>query len=845
MSGGGMILAFRLARRELRGGVRDLRIAALCLALGVAAIAGVGSATRSINAELAAEARTLLGGDVEIALRHRTIDDAQRGFLSRAGALSETTEMRAMAHGNGRHLLVELKVVDDLYPLHGTVRVEPGMPLSQALGFDDGMAGAVVESGVLARLGLRLGDRMRVGEETFAVRAVLIHEPDRAAASFTLGPRVLIGQSSLGKTELIQPGSLVENRYRIRFASGMDPAAWIETLKAKFPDAGWRIRDLADAAPRIKDLVARLGLYLTLVGLASLLVGGVGVATAIKTYLDRRTATIATLRCLGASARLVFSIYLLQVLALASIGIAAGLVVGAALPIVLAPLIGEFLPVAPRFGIHMQPLALAAGYGLLTAILFALWPLGRTRHVPPNLLFRAIGAPAATRRDAAAIAGIAALAILLAILVIVSTADRPLALWFLGGVAVSFLAFRLAGLGLERLARAAARRSNVSKGHPTMRLALANLSRPGAPTPSVVLSLGIGLTVLTTVVMIEANLARQVKNDMPAHAPAFFFIDIQPSQIEAFETAVRSVPGVLGIDRVPHLRGRISKIAGIPADLAVIAPEAQWVTRSDRGVTYAARPPAGAKIVAGEWWPEDYQGPPLLSFDANAAKGMGVGVGDMLTINVLGREIDARIANLRRIEWSTLGVNFTIILSPGVLESAPQTHIASVTTTREAEDAVEAAIADRFANISAVRVKAAIETVASILDHVATALRFATAVTLSVGLLVLAAATAAGQEKRIYDSVILKVLGAERLDVLKTYTFEFAVIGLATATLACLLGTGAAFMLITEVMHTAWTFAPSAALAPLGFGLLVILAFGFVGCWRALTQPAAGILRAP
>jgi putative ABC transport system permease protein len=840
-----MILAMRLARRELRGGVRGLRLALLCLALGVGAIAGVGSAARSISAELAAEARTLLGGDVEIALRHRSIDDAQRRFLAGAGALSETTEMRAMAHGNGRHLLIELKAVDDLYPLHGAIRLEPAMPLPQALGFDGERPGAVVESGVLSRLGLHRGDTVRVGEESFVIRAVLSHEPDRAAASFTLGPRILISRNSLASTELVQPGSLIENRYRIRFAPGIDLAAWIEALKAEFPNAGWRIRDLANAAPRIKEIIARLGLYLTLVGLASLLVGGVGIANAIKAYLDRRTATIATLKCLGASGRLVFSTYLIQILVLASIGIMAGIALGAALPVMLAPLIGEFLPVIPRFSVHAQPLALAATYGVLTAILFALWPLSRARHVAPSMLFRALIAPISSRRDPTAIIGLAAVATLLAALVIASTSDRMLALWFIGGVVVSFLAFRLAGLGLERFARMVAHRSSMIGGHPIMRLALANLSRPGAPTSSVVLSLGIGLTVLTTVVMIEANLARQVRKDMPTHAPAFFFIDIQPAQVEAFEATVRGVPGVHDIDRVPHLRGRISKIAGVPADQATITPEAQWVTRSDRGVTYAARPPAGAEIVAGEWWPEDYRGPPLLSFDANAAKGMGIGVGDMLTINVLGREIEARIANLRRIEWSTLGVNFTIIVSPGVLESAPQTHIAAVTTTREAEDAVEAAVADRFSNISAVRVKAAIETVASILNHIATALRLAAAVTLLVGLLVLAAATAAGQQKRIYDSVILKILGAERADVLKTYAFEFAVIGLATAALAGLLGTGAAFILITEVMHTAWAFELGTALAPLGIGLLAILTLGFVGCWRALTQPAARILRAP
>lgn len=840
-----MILAFRLACREFRGGARSLYVAVLCLALGVGAIAGVGATTRSIHAALAKEARTLLGGDIEIALRHRAIDETQRRFFTSAGMLSESTEMRAMAHGQGRHLLVELKAVDESYPLYGAVRLEPDMPLSEALRFENGIAGAVVERSVLGRLSLRVGDTIRVGEETFLVRAILAQEPDRAAASFTLGPRLLIGRHSLAKTELVQPGSLIENRYRIRFAPGIDPAVWTAALKAAFPDAGWRVRDLADAAPRIKDLIGRLGLYLTLVGLASLLIGGIGVANAVKAHLDRKTVTIATLKCLGASANLVFSTYLLQILALACVGVVAGIGAGMAMPVALAPLIGQFLPVTPRFGVYMQPLALAAAYGLLTATLFALWPLGQARLVAPSVLFRSIVAPMPSRRSLIATAGIVALAALLAALVIASTADKGLALWFIAAVGIAFTVFRLAGLGLMQLARAAAHRRQLASGRPSLRLGLANLGRPGTPLPSVVLSLGIGLTVLVTVVMIEANLSRQVKSDMPAHAPAFFFIDIQPGQIEAFEATAKAVPGVQSIDRVPHLRGRISKIGDVPVEQVTIAPDAQWVIKSDRGVTYAAKPPAGATIVAGEWWPEDYRGPPLLSFDAEAAKGMGIGVGDRLTINVLGREIEARIANLRRIEWSTLGVNFTIILSPGILESAPQTHIAAVMATPESEDALESAVTDRFANISAVRVKAAIETVASILNHITTALTLAAAITLSIGLLVLAAATAAGQEKRIYDSVILKVLGARRIDVLKTYVFEFAITGFATAALACLLGTGAAYVLLTKLMHGGWTVGPSAVLAPLALGLALILVLGFIGCWRALAQPAGRVLRAP
>lgn len=841
------MLAFRLARRELRGGVRGLPVVLLSLALGVGAIAGVGSLARSIETSLAADARTILGGDLEITLRNHAATAAERDALHTAGAVSETREMRSMAHAGERVLLVELKTVDRPYPLYGSVRLEPPSALPDALGKSGGKYGAVVEPGVLARLGLAVGDDLRIGEETFQVRAAIANEPDRSTSLVTLGPRVMIAAEALAGTELLQPGSIYEAAYRLRFAPHVDPAHWLARLKEKFPDAGWRIRDPSEAAPRIRQTVDRLGVYLTLVGLSALLIGGVGVANAIKAYLDRRVATIAALKCLGASNGLVRRIYLIQVLALAAVGIFAGLLLGAFFPFAAVPFLAAFMPMEIQVGFHLSALATAAAFGLLTTLVFAAWPLLSAAAVPPRVLFRSVVAPVDASMGWGARGLIASLTIALTALAILAVGDWRLGLWFALGALIAFGAFRLAGAGLARLAAAVSRRRDWTAGKPALRLGLGNMHRPGAALPSVVLSLGIGLTVLVAVSLVEANMARQVKETMPADAPAFFFIDIQPNQVASFEETVRAVPGAGTIQRVPHLRGRIVKLNGVSPEDAKIARDAEWVVRGDRGVTYSATPPEGAEIVAGEWWPADYKGPPLVSFDADAAAGLGLKVGDTLTVNVLGREIEARIANLRRINWTTLGLNFTVILSPGVLEKAPQTHVAAVMADPKAELSIERAVADRFANISAVRVKAALEALTDILSRVATALNAAAAVTLAAGLLVLASAVAAGQERRIYDSVVLKVLGATRRDVLAAYAVEFGLVGLATALVAAVLGSLAAYGVLVRVMRTEWVLTPGPLLLALIPALLPALAAtlvaGAAGSALALRRKPAPLLR--
>ena len=863
MSGlaGDLGIAARLARRELRGGVRGFRIFLACLALGVAAIAGIGSLGMAVREGLRADAQKILGGDVAVRLIHREASPAERAWLRRNATVSEAADLRAMAYTVGRtagsdaaqrrRVLVELKGVDDLWPLYGSAAVD-GKPagrdrLAALLAARNGVHGALVDPALPVRLGVAVGDRLRIGGQSFEIRGLLTGEPDRGTRLFTLGPRILVSRAGLQATGLVRHGSLIYFHYRLKLPPGADAAAFADRLKAALPKAGWRVRSLGEATPAAQRFLARIALYLTLVGLTALLVGGLGVANGVRAWLDGRIATIATFKCLGASARIVFLAYLIQVLVLALAGIALGLVAGAILPAALAGLVESVFPVTLRLGLYPAPLAVAALFGLLTALAFSLWSVARAREVPPAMLFRQTVSAVEGRPKTVYIAATGLLVAALAGLALLTAADPVIATIFICGCAGAFLLFRglawLVARGAARLSDPARWVNGRNRRGPNLRLALANIHRPGAPTASVILSLGLGATVLVAIALIQGNLMDQVRRQMPDRAPAFFFIDILPHQAERFDAAVDGSGGATRTTRMPMVRARIVKLNGVPAAEAAVHPDARWATRSERGLTYAAAMPEGSRLVAGDWWPADYRGPPQVSFDAELAQGMGLAVGDTITFNVLGREITARIANLRRVQWRTVGMNFTVIFAPGTLESAPHSHIAAVYAKPEAEMRLLAAVNNALPNVSGVRVRDALESAAGILETIGVALRSTATVTLLAGLLVLAGAIAAGHRRRVYDAVVLKVLGATRGRVLRAFLLEYGLLGLVTAAIAAVLGTIVAWAVLTLAMRSPWTLLPGTAIGTALLCLAVMLLFGFVGTWRAMRQKPAALLR--
>jgi putative ABC transport system permease protein len=830
-------LALTFARRELRGGVKGFRIFLACLTLGVLAIAGVGSLSQSIVAGLERDARAILGGDVDISVTQAPATDAQTAWLeAHSEAVSRTADMRAMAirADGAARTLVQLKAVDPSYPLYGAVALDPVQPLAQAL---DG--GAVIEASLASRLGLHVGDEIKLGEATLPVRALIVHEPDRAVGGFDFGPRVMIGWASVPATELIQPGSLLTYHYRLKLKPDQTLAAFHAALDQAFSKAGWRVRDYAQASPGIERFVERMGLFLTLVGLTALLVGGVGIGNAVAAYVASRQTTIATLKCLGAPGSVVFATYLILVLTLASGGIAIGAVLGALAPYIAGELFGAILPVPVRLGIYPSALLVAGLFGFLTTLAFSLWPLGKAQEVRAASLFRSVVAPIKGQPRWSYRIGIAVAALGLAALSIATSGQPLFATWFVIGTILTFGIFRLVASCIMRLAARLGRPSN-----PRLRLALGNLYRPGSATVSVVLSLGLGLTVLVIVALIQGNLSAQVTDRLPAKAPTFFFIDIRSADLATFDETLANIPGVAQVESVPSLRGRITALGGVPAEQAKIEPDVAWAVDSDRGLTYAAAQPAGSTIVDGQWWPADYKGPPLISLDANLAKGFHLKVGDTLTVNVLGRDFEATIGNLRQIDWSSLGINFAIIFAPGTLEAAPHSFIAVAHADPQAEERVLREVTDRLPTVSAIRVKDALDAVNAILSSIGAAARAVGALSLVAGTLVLGGAMIAGHQRRVQDAVILKVLGATRCDVMAANLLEYAMLGLATAVLSAMIGSLASWAVVTQMMHADWSWLPLTIALTLILGLAATVFLGLIGAWAALGQKAAPILRA-
>ena len=840
-------LALRFAARELRGGLRGFYVFIACIALGVMAIAGIGSVAAGLADGLAREGRVILGGDLAFSLSLREASTDERAFLDSRGRVSLAATLRAMARAqDGRTALVEVKAVDIAYPLYGAVALDPAQPLAAVLAQRDGAFGAAADPALLARLDLKPGARIMLGAAPIEIRAELTSEPDKLAGGIGFGPRLLISEAALRATGLLQPGSVVRWHYRLRLpdndATDTGVRAATAAAQARLPEAGWEVRSRSNASPALERNVERFTQYLTLVGLSALLVGGVGVANAVKGHLDRRREVIATLKALGATGSRVFRIYLTQVLVLAALGALPGLAVGAALPFLIAWGFGAVLPLPIAPAVHPGELALALLYGLLTAAAFALWPLGRAHDVPVSALFRDEVAnerhwPRRPYIVATALVGCA-----LASVAVELAYDRRIAAIFVGAAVAVFVLLRLVAALLMLVARRLPR-----PGSPVVRLALANIHRPGAITPSVVLSLGLGVAVLVTVIAIDGNLRRQFLAALPDKAPSFYFVDIPAADADKFDAFIHARAPRATLERVPMLRGRIVAAKGVPAEDLKPSPDASWALQSDRGITYGDEVPAGSRLVAGQWWKPDYRGPPLVSLEKRIADGVGLALGDQVTVNVLGRNLVATVANLRTVDWQSLGINFVMVFSPATFRAAPHTHIATLSYpgggTSEEEAGLLKAMADAFPAVTTVRVREALDSVGHIVANLALAIRGASVLTLVVAVLVLGGALAAGHRHRVYDAVILKTVGATRMRLLSAYALEYLALGLATALFGVAAGSAAAALIITKVMNLPFAWLPGPLLTAAAGAVAATVLLGLVGTFTALGQKPASVLR--
>jgi putative ABC transport system permease protein len=839
-------LALRYALRELRGGLRGFYVFIACIALGVMAIAGVGSVAASLGEGLAREGRTLLGGDMAFSLIQREAKPDEVAFLRSRGELSVAATLRGMARtGDGRLALVELKAVDGAYPMLGELTLDPRIPVPDLLAQRDGAFGAAADSTLLARLDLKIGDRVTIGSATFQIRSMDGAEPDKLAGGVGFGPRFLVSEAGLRATGLLQPGSLVRWIYRVKLpdnaADDRAVTALANDARSTLPEAGWEIRSRGNASPQLERTISRFTQFLTLVGLAALLVGGVGVANAVKSHIDRRRDVIAAFKALGATGRDVFTIYLTQVIVLATIGSVIGLAAGAALPFIIVGVFGKLLPLPVVPALHPNELLLSFVYGLFTALAFGLWPLGRVHDVPVAALFREVVSSEWHRPRWRYLALMAVVIALLIGVVIGLAYDKRVAAVF---VASSILVFALLR-GIAAALMALARRLPRTR-FTMLRLAIANIYRPGALTPSVVMSLGLGLAVLVTITQIDSNLRRQFLAALPDRAPSFYFIDIPTTEADRFGAFLKQAAPQSTVEDVPMLRGRIVAARGVKAEDLNASTDAEWVLQSDRGLTYTGEIPKGSKVVEGKWWGADYDGPPLISIEKKIADGLGLKIGDEIVVNVLGRDIPATIGNMRTVDWQGLGINFVLVFSPNAFKGAPHTHIATLTETHpdSAGDArIIKSVADAFPMVTSVRVREALETIGTVVTNLVLAIRGASAVTLISAILVLGGALAAGHRHRVYDAVILKTLGATRARLLGAYALEYLMIGFATAIFGVIAGSVAAWLIVTRLMTLSFIWQAGSAAGVVAAALIVTVGLGLAGTLLALNQKPATVLR--
>lgn len=853
--------SIRLMRRELRAGLRGFIVFMLCLILGVGSIAAVQSLSKGLMNALEQNGKYILGGDIALRTIYQPASKEQVKYLrQKVGPTTVIAETRAMARtaDESRATLVELKAVDVFYPLYGTFDYWDQNGALQKMSTNTSAAllpdtlpngdyaenwGAYIEPELTESIGVTLGDYIFIGNQKFEIRGIIENEPDRLGSErFTYAPRAMISLSAFERTGLLQQGSQIYYDHKT-ILFGDEQYAKLgdvqQRIQNAFPDAKWKGRNYFNASPRIERFIVRLTQFLTLVGLTSLLVGGIGISNAVRSYLEQNYSNIATYKCLGASRRLVFKIYFWRIMFFGLIGSLIGCAIGSVAPFIALPLLTESLSLTETtVAFYPVELVLSLVFGLLTVALFSLYPLGRACEVRAADLFRSLITLTRSVPRLNILIGIVIVALALMLLIIVSGSEQRLSIGFIVGTIIIMLVFFAIAWLIKQMMRCL---RNIKS--PSIRFAISNLYRPGNMTNALVLSLGLGLTVFAALGLIEYNFSQKLRDNINARTPSFFFLDIQPDQVQSFKYAINTIDSAENLRMTPQLRGRIVRVNGVNAEAALVNEEESWVLRGDRGFTYTTELPENSEITSGEWWSADYNGPPIVSISQDVAIAFEIGVGDELTINILGFDITAKVANVREVNWGAFSMNFAVTFAPGALDNAPATWLATVILDQGDEMETQTLIAKNFPNVSAIRVRDALNLAAKILTSVAVAVRYAAALTLAAGVLVLAGALAAGQKRRLYDAVVFKVMGVRRRQIMGVFLSEYIILGLIAAVAAAILGTGAAYAIQTGIMDLDWSFSFLALAYVIAGALVISVCFGLAAVWRVLQVKPAPYLR--
>ncbi len=879
-----------MAWRETRGAWRHFIYFFICIAVGVGALVGVSLFAAHVERAVKKEARGLLGGDLEVR-SSRPLNAVDADFLLSLGnrgiVSTNVSELVAMASRKDgvpdqrkATQIIELKAVEPRYPLYGALRLEPASSLidllhpSSATCNDRACHGAVVQETLLLRMGLSIGDSLKIGQATFIISGVVRIEPDRVANAFSLGPRVIISQQGLRDTDLIKPGSRVRERHLIRLPEGEALEPLRAELRTRLSAGGVRVSGYRDAQPQLKQFLDQLARYLGLIGLTSLFIGGLGVAVSIHSFLQEKQKSIAILKALGMDSSTIIQIYILQSLGLGLMGSITGLVLGILLQYVLPPLIaGVFVTdLLEQLGasaglsvVSVSPLIKGMALGLLATLLFTLWPLLRIRDIRPMVIFRqeiessagenpvdvnswrmrwGLGDRVNLLTVSAVVAGLGGLSIWQA-------GSWKFGALFLGGLSLAAVLLSLfAGVLVEGC------RSLPKPPSLSFRYAVGNITRPGRHSIGILVAISLSVTVIITVSLVEKSLLHQVGESRPADAPTFFFIDLQPDQIDDFTKLVSRETGGRKPELTPLIRSRLHTVNGVAVKIAEEGDhdervdgdraerQKQWYLSREYVLTFLDQIPKGNQILRGNWWkPGQVFTEPQVSVEEEAAKSLGLEVGSRLEFDIQGVRTNAEVASIRKVDWGNFSTNFYMILSPGSLDGAPLTYVATINVPSDQEVPLQQAVVDSFPNVSAINVGDVLDNFSRVLDHLALAIQAVAIFCVVTGGLVMAAALSATRYRRLYESVILKTLGATRGLIARAFAAEYAILGLAGGVMAVGLSSVLSWLMLTYLFEISWSLQHTTLITGLTFTIVLALSVGFLSTFHILGERPLKILR--
>ncbi len=840
---------FRTLLRESRGSRGRLAFFVACLAVGVAAVVAVAGLSASLDDGIRREARQLLAADLVVRGNRPLPAQVLAAIAAIPGAqrtdVRETVTVAAAASRGGRpgpSQLVELKVIDGFYPFYGKLDLRPRRTLQELLT----PRTTVVASELLSRLGLKVGDDLHIGGEPFRVAGTVLSEPDRISISLTLGPRVFLSGPGFARTSLEGRGSRVGYRALVKLpeetGAGLDATA--ERLKRSLPKTeSFRVETYRQAQPALRENLSRVERFLGLIALLSLFVGGIGVAQSVRSWLISRLDAIAVLKCLGMRPREIFPLYLGQTALLGLAGSLVGIVAGVAIQLVLPSLFPDLIPaelIRP-----WQPAALLRGLalGLGVALLFSLPPLLAVLRVSPARVLRRDAEPLPRHRWAVAATALALAGGIWGMASLQSGSSLRGA-QFTAGMALATAALAGAAFLTSRAARRLPRDVSPLWARPWLRHGLAALARPGAAGGAIV-ALGLGVLVVLAMSLVEKRLASQLAAEFPENAPSAFLVDIQPHQWPGVERSLRQA-GADGIESVPVVMARLAAIDGVGAEDLIDRAEEnggrRWALTREQRLTYMNDLPADNRVVAGALWSDPARAE--VSIEQEFADDIGVRLGSRLRFNVQGVPLDLTVTSLRTVDWGTFGINFFLVVEPGVLEQAPQQRLAVARLPRAGEQRLQDLLAAEFPNVTVLRLREILEKILKVLRRISLGIRFLGGFTVVAGIAILAGAISAGSVRRGREVALLKTLGMTRRGVAATFAVEYALVGLVAGAIGAVGGTVLAWAVVTRGFEIPWRFEPVSFAVALAASTVLAVVAGLAASLRALEKRPIEVLRA-